>query len=402
MIKYKSDINLLLFFGSGISFPTGLPCTKQLTNQILKGQWYYHEEQVFCKERYPSVSSAKDDIVLKLQKFLKIIQEDTNQYLVNRHRHKSEANYEDLYFICNQLKDELKHEIDNPVMSNYVEFIQNKLGDLLEPLPNNTNNNIDLCYLASNSCDLIQCVLSYELSLRKPPVGLDLLIELIKLREISKINIVTLNHDLLIESLLESKNIHSTCGFGSKDGDVRWFSPNLYHSSSEKVSLYKLHGSINWRVFDTTDQSSNTRVDSYAMVMNTDVEHYRDASGQFLNNIIKTPIILTCSYNKILDYNFGLIKQIHNRFDVMLENHNTIIMSGYGWNDRGINGRLFDWLYSSENNRIILLHKNPTDIKYKSKSAMLHLYDTLISNNQLIPLEKWFCDTTLEEILELL
>lgn len=400
MTDSKSDINLLLFFGSGISFPTGLPCIQELTSQILDGQWHDHTDQNFYKGKHPNKFFEEDNIVPKLQKFLKIIQEDADQYLVKRNRPK--ANYEDLYFICNQIRDELKQEIDNPVMSNYVESIQNKLGDLLEPLPHTSYLDIDLQLLASKSCDLIHCVLWNELSTKKRIVGLDLLIKMIKLRGIIKINIVTLNHDLLIETLLENSNINFTDGFDTADGDVRWFSPNLYLTSNEKVSLYKLHGSINWHVFRTIDQSTGNGVDRFAMAISPDVDHCRISNGQSLHNISNTPKILTGSYNKMLDYNFGIIKQIHNKFDVMLDNHNTIIMSGYSWNDRGINGRLFDWLFSSENNRIILLHKRPNDIRNKSKSAMWHRYERLVSNNKLILIKKWFCDTTLEEIIEIL
>lgn len=400
MIKCKSDINLLLFFGSGVSFPTGLPTIKRLTEQILESQWHNHSSQVFCRGKHPSKMLEKGNIVPRLQKFLKIIQLSANQYLANRQR--PEANYEDLYFICTQLKDELNQEIDNPVMIKYIEFIQKKIVELCKPLPLGPNRDIDLYFLASRSCDFIQCVLWNELSTKKQPVGLDLIIKLIKLKEISNVNIATLNHDLLIEKLFESNNVKCTDGFGSADGDVKWFSPELYLSSSEKVSLYKLHGSINWHIFRTIDQSTDTSVDRYAIAINRDVDHCKDANGRPLMNINITPQFLTGSYNKILDYNFGIIKKIHTKFDFMLDNHNTIIMSGYGWNDRGINGRLFEWLYSSRKNRIILLHKNPIEIRDKSKSGLWHRYERLVSNNKLILIKKWFCDTTLEEIIEIL
>lgn len=90
---------------------------------------------------------------------------------------------------------------------------------------------------------------------------------------------------------------------------------------------------------------------------------------------------------------------MNTEFDKILTKSHTMIMSGYGWNDRGINGRLFEWLYSDRGNRILLLHEHPEiSIKEKSKSAMWHRYDGLIKDNQLILIKKWMSDVSYDEI----
>ena len=74
-------------------------------------------------------------------------------------------------------------------------------------------------------------------------------------------------------------------------------------------------------------------------------------------------------------------------------------MSGYGWNDKGINGRLFQWLRSSLMNKIILLHREPEEkIKKGSKSPMWHSYDDLVKNGRLIPVKKWLSEVNIEQI----
>ena len=76
-------------------------------------------------------------------------------------------------------------------------------------------------------------------------------------------------------------------------------------------------------------------------------------------------------------------------------------MSGYGWNDKGINTYLFEWILTSQKRKLILLHENPESIK-ESKSAMWHRYDDLIKWGRLIPIKKWMSNTSLNDILEYL
>ena len=78
-------------------------------------------------------------------------------------------------------------------------------------------------------------------------------------------------------------------------------------------------------------------------------------------------------------------------------------MSGYGWNDRGINGRLFEWILSSSDKRLFLLHENPEEkIKNNSKSAMWHRYDDLVNDGRLIPIKKWLSDVTMDELIQII
>ena len=134
------------------------------------------------------------------------------------------------------------------------------------------------------------------------------------------------------------------------------------------------------------------------MTLKSDHWHLKDSNDHFVDAIDGTPLFLTGSYNKMLDYNFGIFKMIHNKFDNMLPKFDTIIMSGYGWNDRGINGRLFQWLGSSFENKIILLHENPEDLKRYSRSALWHRYDELIKEKKLILIRKWLSDTEYSDI----
>jgi hypothetical protein len=66
--------------------------------------------------------------------------------------------------------------------------------------------------------------------------------ELAESAEIAQLNIVTLNHDTLVEQFLSASGIAFADGFGTRDGDVRWSDdigpgPSLSRSSSRIPSI---------------------------------------------------------------------------------------------------------------------------------------------------------------------
>lgn len=399
MFNCRPNRKILLFFGSGISFPTKIPNITKLSDKIIDGKWHDHTDESFVKGNHPSKLMEDYNIVPILQGFLKLIQEDADKYLLDHKR--PQSNYEDWYYICNQIRDEENHEIYNPTIQNYIEKIQRLLGNVLESMPMRPHVDVDLLFLASRSCGLIQSVLRSELSTNNKPVGLELLTQLNNSKDISRIDIATLNHDTLIETLFHDNNISFLDGFSqSNDGDVRWFLPEVSYQDIGKIKLFKLHGSINWYIYRLIDETTGNGIDRHAIPTNRDHEHCLNARGQDLINLSTEPEFLTGSYNKILEYNFGMIRRIHRYFDFMLDDHNTIIMSGYGWNDRGINGRLFEWIDSLDQNRIVLLHKNPTNIRDNSKSAMWRRFDSLVESGKLILIPLWMSEITIENIDE--
>jgi hypothetical protein len=79
--------------------------------------------------------------------------------------------------------------------------------------------------------------------------GLDLIRELAQSTDIEQLNIVTLNHDTLVEQFLLTNGIEFADGFGERDGDVRWSDDKVYADPDRHVRLFKLHGSIEWYLF---------------------------------------------------------------------------------------------------------------------------------------------------------
>lgn len=387
---------ILLFFGSGVSYLSGLANTDQITNDILRKKWHEHTDLNFYAGEHPNEHYRKTDITKRIQKFLYILKEFSDPYF--RQRRGNDSNYEDLYYLCHQIHDNETTEIDNPLLVPFLYQLHNNLVGLdIYPRIPPINKKIDIEYLSERAISLIQNVVWNSLSTQEDPLGLDLILEIVE--KLNIINIATLNHDLLVEKLLDLNKIDYCDGFGKPEGEIRYFSPDSY-DIEEKIKLYKLHGSLNWYRF--REEKNGRTIDRYGMALTTDHWHLKNSDGHFVNVLDGTPLFLTGSYNKMLDYNFGIFKTIHNKFDNILAQSDTIIMSGYGWNDRGINGRLFQWLGSSFENKILLVHEKPENLKRYSRSALWHRYDGLVKENRLIPIKKWFSDTKYSDLQKFL
>ena len=74
-------------------------------------------------------------------------------------------------------------------------------------------------------------------------------------------------------------------------------------------------------------------------------------------------------------------------------------MSGYGWNDRGINGRLMEWLHSAEEKHLILMHEKLDDLESYSRSSLWNRYRPLVDAGRIAPIPKWLENVELEELL---
>jgi hypothetical protein len=95
-------------------------------------------------------------------------------------------------------------------------------------------------------------------------------------------------------------------------------------------------------------------------------------------------------------------EDMYCRFHQALQRNNIMVMSGYGWNDYGMSKRLIEWLQSSAQRCLYLCHEQPLEIRNKSKRGMWHRYDEFINDGRLIPIPKWPCHMSTQEIESLI
>ncbi len=384
----------MLLLGSGISLPSGLPPVETITEQILNGDWHGHTDSNFYKGLLQP--GQRDWKVERQKKFLKCLKEHADQY--QQHRRWNGANYEDLYYLVRQIEDEFLGEIDNPAIRPFVEALKKETRELCEPKA--TETEFSLRELASESQDYISSIVWHLLGNKSIPQNLDAVRHLAQFDSVEKLDIASLNHDLLIESLLQQSGINFVDGFADADGDVRHFEPETFDNPVATVNLYKLHGSINWwRFVETKNRRDVIR---YGIHLRMPPWDGKNSRGTQLHELDPRPVFLCGSYNKLFDYRYGIFAELHFRFFRLLRQHELIVMSGYGWNDRGINGWLSEWLSSGRKNKIILLHNHPEHIRDNSKSFMWHRYASLRKQGRLIVVRKWLTDISGEQLVKII
>ena len=206
--------------------------------------------------------------------------------------------------------------------------------------------------------------------------------------KISRLDIVTLNHDLLLERALGESY---TDGFVEQDGDGLFYGPKGFEPK-HRIWLLKLHGSINWWRSNRTGRYFIPSIES--------ILECKDSTGEQLSPEPR-PVILIGSFNKLLDYRFGIFAELHFQFFQVLRKHTTIVMSGYSWNDIGINAWLSEWFASSPQKRLILLHhKQPGDITIGINTIFRQRFRELLESGRITLIQKWISEISTDELLE--
>lgn len=373
-------MNVILFLGSGISIASGHPNVVTLTKSILNSK-IYPIETTFLRalKNYDKKARLIGGSYTSPNKYLKVGE-----------NYRDSTSYEDLYSLCEEIAlfDWGLH--NNAMIPAFMESIIEKFSSFLKER-SKRKKLLEIGRYAHAAKKYINKAIIEKLATPKEINGLDLIVQLANAPEVTSLNILTLNHDLLVEDLFIRNRIQFADGFGRDDGDVRWFEPDNFLSDI-KVKLIKLHGSIDWYSFAADGY------EKVAKISGNNFHEKTNSSGKTLQFFNKSPKVLS-GLNKINYYNSGIYTDIHYYFQRVLYQNSLMIMSGYGWGDDPINNRLMTWLDKKRENKLILLHEKPKLLMDRSM-----VFDRDYSNweklGKLKLLLKWLEHTTLEEVLD--
>ncbi len=315
---------LAFLFGAGVSIPAGFPSTREITSSVLNGvQGNKNQQQV------KSIIS-----------FLQIIKGMIADFYQDK-----DFSYEDLYYVVNQLKD-FKDEYENPIVPFFVDKLKETLR--YSKINKQEDDYANIEKMADLGVHYINDTVTELLS--KKPGNLEyfnFVKECLGNSGSGKLNIFTLNHDILLETYLKNQYINYCDGF-KREGDIGTWEPELFMKKSTPVNILKLHGSINWYKYPQTASGRHTRGYFFGCKDNS-ISH-------FLNdNYNERPLILTGRSNKILEYNRGIYVDLHYYFYRLLGGTVKLIISGYSFRDKGINSWLIDWMDASVEKKLLLI-----------------------------------------------
>lgn len=325
-------MKILFLLGSGVSLESNCPDIDTLTNYVLS------LSNKTCFDNQYDVDKTKQAVI----NHLGILANEVS-------RIGKKANYEDLFSMCLQLERWEYSRLRDPALTRFRDHVLRETGANLELID---KNHEELNHLAIRH---IEYIVRRAVSEIRDPKGLDLITDVIEDYGPENVDIISLNHDKLVEQLLDHKQITWTNGFDkskNNEREIAYFDDEAF-SNSDNVRIVKLHGSYDWRYLGE-EINENTKL--WRWCEGGDSDFPNSKVGQPLEHNPFLSGILTGTTTKSEHYTRGLHGVLYLVARNLLRDHNRIICSGYGWRDEGFNWMLREWAIHKLNQRLILLH----------------------------------------------
>lgn len=372
--------NIAFLFGAGISIPAGYPSTTEISDQIFDGYKMVRIPSGYImRDDWQNFQTDQLEYVSRVVQFIKKLKCQFCKFYEDYY-HK--VNYEDIYYLIDQINQNESGNLENPISDHFRNFIIENWSNLFESITDYIK--VDMSTLTREALNYIEDTISILLDIEpKDTSHLTLLNEVDKDKEIELVHIFTLNHDKLIETHLSKNKLSFSEGFVLDSDNERVWDPKSFN---ERFRIYKLHGSLNW--YQTREDSGY----SSRVIQNTEV--IRDSGNRLL--------LLIGTHNKLNEYSRGVAFELQHLFYDSLENTDRVIISGYSFGDQGINTRLINWIFKSQQRKIILIHPDPEKLRMNTRGAINLSWDELMRADALRIIPNYIEDVTWSDIKNLL
>ena len=339
-------MKLCFLLGSGISMPAGLPSVDKITKQVLSPEDSFRSSDEVYRSTLEVLSSPElkqknlPEMIEIKQLLLWLKGHAVIRYAADTRRR---VNYEDLAYLAAQIRDDALDEYENPALGPLLCCAVNSLPGL--------SSAGDLGKRAEKAVECIADVVAKMLSQPASATNnhLDLFRGAASDTRFEEVNLFTLNHDYLLERYLKNNGIAVVDGFDREnDLGIRKWNPALFDSrrtdtTKPAVRLFKLHGSIDWRRFCPCKAKNEEYV---GIRSNAEQKNGKDDQGRKREEL-GSPLFLVGTFNKMSDYLNHVFLELHYRFHRALGETTRLVVSGYGFGDKGINNRITDWMCST-------------------------------------------------------
>lgn len=307
------------------------------------------------------------------------------------------TNYEDLYYVASQIHDSEIGDFDNPAVQPFIDKVLPDIIPQLVGKENEIGSKLQLYELARETMNYIIGVV-WNL-LRGDPTRIDRLNSVKDAcldDKMSAIDIFTLNHDIVLEQCLMQNGIKFIDGFGEPLNNIRYWDPDLFERGDFKVRLFKLHGSVNWFRFGASH--GNRINESIGIPLEKNIYFTESRQGQPQILLESRPLILVGTFNKMLLYTTWIYAHLHYQFFRSIRQAQRLVVCGYGFGDKGINIRIADWINSSYDHRITIIHPRPERLKKTARGVIINSEGEWINNNKLTIIRKAIEETSWQDI----
>ena len=375
------NMNVCFLLGSGASVPANYPTVTEITEHVRSGS----QE----KSLVGNHSSALSEGGRRLLRWLEI---------QIKRRYESEGDravtYENLYFLANQLREDMLGEYDNPALRSFVEAAIEQVLPQTQTHPGNAHE--ELQRLTEDVTTHIRRIVASLIS--RAPMRLDhldFIIEAIHQGPGSLPEILTLNHDTLLETGLTGRKIEFTDGFAKAPNSigVREWRPGESARNAKVLRVLKLHGGIDW--FRFRPQGAQPWLEDYVGILTSAYSlGANDSSGRRHEVLDPLPIFMVGAWDKLARYTDAVYLELYHAAFQALGMSDVLIVVGYGFGDKGINKLVTDWMCRSLDHRLVVVDRSALSLWQRARGAIAFKWQDWLAGTRLVPLEFDLSNTT--------
>ncbi|OCK52244.1 hypothetical protein BA768_12895 [Chryseobacterium sp. CBo1] len=173
------------------------------------------------------------------------------------------------------------------------------------------------------------------------------------IRSFDEVDIFTLNHDILLEHLLEINKINYSKGFNTENSPIMHNNkpvPYFNNEFKEKIRIHKLHGSLDFYQFRHYNKegifSKPTEKVDYYMATNFYVKHNSQLINPETNELLQdynfdiVPKFITGTRKTDTIKNDILYNKLFKNFENTIANSDNLFVSGYSFSDDHLNEKI--------------------------------------------------------------
>jgi hypothetical protein len=211
---------------------------------------------------------------------------------------------------------------------------------------------------------------------------------------VKRVDVFTLNHDCLIEEAF--RNTGQRLYDGTKpSGDGRHvLTLSTLSARDARCTLLKLHGSLKWFRW-----RRSTRNDSWEEWLGRLSEDAGVRAREW-DVVDERPLLLIGRFNKEERYTGPIFGPLFCEFRRRLQDHESLVVSGYSFGDKAINSILIDWIYGADKGerKIVVAHENESELRSSARGAVSNAWDSWKNSGNLVVLSSFLCKLSWDDI----
>ncbi len=390
------NTGIAVLLGAGASAAAGYPSTRELTGLVVSGRgvtrhsdgsFYISGRNEPCTEavRIPAGMAGR------------LGAEAESNLTANAG---TDVDYEDICLLAREVLDETREEMDNPAVRGFVNDLRAGMSSTAPMAteanvggagPIETPVSLDLEGLMRETCKYIEDVVSQSLAIHQPAP--DRVRHLNAIEHACKVfnvtSLATLSHETHVETFLRDREIVLVDGFSAQQDAISLWTGNV--PADVAIPFLKLRGSVDW--YRYTDGRIR-RVPHHLYPLRIGDE------GSFVYAEHSPRVLLIGPANAVPEHGSGIFRELRYCFRSTIGQANTMVVCGYGFDDRGVNSELIDWYDGKGGRMFVIVHPEPDRLVENARGAVRKNWETWKRNDAIALIEKSFEDVEALEFVE--